>query len=113
MKHLWLGRLARPDLMKAITDLSSHLTKWSRNDDKRLYRLVCYLNSTVEHMLSGTVQDPPEKLQLSLFVDADFAGSDDNAKSTNGGLLALAGPHTSLPNTMDIQKTIMYKSLDH
>ena len=48
-------------------------------------------------MLSGTVQDPPKKLELSLFVDADFAGSDDNAKSTNGGLLVLAGPHTFFP----------------
>ena len=38
-----------------------------------------------------------ENLSLSLFVDADFAGSDDNAKSTNGGLLVLAGPKTFFP----------------
>ena len=38
-----------------------------------------------------------EKLKLLLFVDADFAGSDDNMKSTSGGLLVLAGPNTWFP----------------
>ena len=83
--------------MKAITDLSSHLTTWSRNDDKRLYRMVYYLDNTTDHLLVGAVQDPPEELSLSLLVDADFAGSDDNAKSTNGGLLVLTGPRTHFP----------------
>ena len=51
MKQLRLARLARPDLIKAINILSSRIQKWSRNDDKRLYRLTCYLNSTVNYGL--------------------------------------------------------------
>ena len=39
MKCLWVARLARPDCSKAITDLTTKMTKWSKNDDKKLYRL--------------------------------------------------------------------------
>ena len=96
MKALWLGRLARPDLVKPIGDLASFVQKWSRNCDKQLHRLVCYINSTVNSTLVGTVQDSTDELHLSLYVDADFAGERD-AKSTSGGFLTLSGPHTHFP----------------
>ena len=41
-KVLWLGRLARPDIVKPIGDLATHFQKWSRNQDKQLPRLMCY-----------------------------------------------------------------------
>ena len=94
MKALWLGRLARPDLVKPIGDLASFVQKWSRNCDKQLHRLVCYINSTVNSTLVGTVQDSTDELHLSLYVDVDFAGERD-AKSTSGGFLS--GPHTHFP----------------
>ena len=99
MKNLWLGRLSRPDIQKPIGDLASHLTTWSRNDDKRVYRLICYLNSTKDHRLVGKVGDPPSSLRLKLYVDADFSGESDNARSTSGGYLVLAGPNTWFPLT--------------
>ena len=37
MKQLWLARLARPDLVKAINLLACKVQNWIRNDDKRLY----------------------------------------------------------------------------
>ena len=83
--------------MKAITNLASHVHCWSRNDDKRLYRLVCYLDTTVTHNLTGRVGDPPECLELRLYVDADFAGDWEDTKSTSGGYLVLYGPHTYMP----------------
>lgn len=43
MKTLWCARLARPDLMKGISDLTRRLTVWSKADDKRLHRLMSYL----------------------------------------------------------------------
>lgn len=39
MKLLWLGRLACPDLVRAISGLASKFQCWSRNNDKQLYRL--------------------------------------------------------------------------
>ena len=97
MKNLWLARLARPDIQKPIGDLASRLTVWSRNDDKRLYRLICYLNDTKGHRLVCRVGDPASALKLRLYVDADFAGENDSTKSTNGGFLVLVGPNTWFP----------------
>ena len=39
MKALWLGRLARPDIVKPINDLATKVQSWSRADDKRVLRL--------------------------------------------------------------------------
>ena len=97
MKTLWLARLARPDLLKAIISLARKVQKWSRNDDKCLYRLMSYINATTEYTLTGTVNDPKEHLHLELYVDADFAGDREDAYSTNGAWLVLAGPNTYFP----------------
>ena len=97
MKNLWLARLARPDIQKAICKLTHDLQEWTRNDDWRLYRLMYFPNSTPHHRLIGRVNDPPELLKLLLFVDADFAGDDKHSKSTSGGYLVLAGPKTWFP----------------
>jgi len=97
MKQLWVARLARPDLQKAIGDLSSKITSWSRADDRRLLRLFAYLDSTKEFLLSGAVGDAMENCQLELFVDADFGGDHDDVKSTTGAILFLCGPRTRFP----------------
>ena len=75
VKQLWLARLARPDLIKALNILSSRIQKWSKNDDKRLYGFKCYLNTTANYGLKGKIGDPAEDLELSLYADADFAGA--------------------------------------
>ena len=97
MKSLWVARLARPDVFKPINDLSSKVSKWTKNCDKQLHRLICYLHSTPGYRLTGYVNDPPHKLKLKLYVDADFAGDREDAKSTSGGFLVLAGPNTQFP----------------
>ncbi|CAE7750010.1 unnamed protein product [Symbiodinium sp. CCMP2592] len=71
--------------------------KWSRNDDKKLLRLISYIDSTKTHRLVGAVSDGPRELHLALYVDADFAGERDDAKSTSGGFLVLKGPNTFFP----------------
>ena len=88
MKALWLGRLARPDIVKPIGDLATHVQKWSRNHDKQLHRLICYIDSSKTHRLVGTIRDDSSELHLALYVDADFAGEKADAKSTSGGILS-------------------------
>ena len=73
-KILMLGRLVRPDIIKPIGDLATQVQKWSRNNDKQLRRLICYINSSKTHRLVGTIHDDPSELHLALYVDADFAG---------------------------------------
>ena len=97
MKALWLARLSRPDCSKAIGDLATHVQKWSKNDDRKVHRLICYLDSTQHYVLTGRIGDRAKDLVLRLFVDSDFAGSTDNARSTSGGWLVLAGPSTWVP----------------
>ena len=97
MKALWLGRLARPDIVKPIGDMASCVQKWSRNNDKQLHRLICYINTTKTYRLVGQVGDDPRELRLALYVDADFAGEKSDAKSNSGGYLVLKGPNTFFP----------------
>ena len=81
MKALWLGRLARPDIAKPIGDMASCVRKWSRNNDKQLHRLICYIDTTKTYRLVGQVGDDPRELHLALYVDADFAGEKTDAVS--------------------------------
>ena len=99
MKALWLARLARPDILKPICNLASCVQKWTKGCDRRLFRLICYLDSSRPFRLLSTVQDKAEDLYLQLFVDADFAGERElgDARSTSGGWLCLAGPNTHVP----------------
>ena len=92
MKGLWLCRLARPDPQKAIQHLATRVQKWSRNDDKRLFRIICYLWTTRDFRLKGCIKDNHEDLYLCLYVDADFCGDFDSTQSTSGVYLILAGP---------------------
>ena len=64
-----------------------------------LFRLICFLNSTSHYRLTGKIGDPPDKLRLLLFVDADLAGDPGDTKSRSGGYLFLAGPNTWFPIT--------------
>ena len=43
MKALWLGRLARPDIVKPINGLATKVRSWSRGDDKRVLRLIQHI----------------------------------------------------------------------
>ena len=89
MKALWLGRLSRPDIIKPIGDLATCVQKWSRNNDRQAHRLICYIDSTKLHRLVGHVDDCPDDLKLSLYVDADFAGEKAHARR---GVLSTSGP---------------------
>ena len=45
----------------------------------------------------GFIGDSPDKLQLGLFSDADFAGDWADMTSTSGVFLALYGDHSFFP----------------
>ena len=61
------------------------------------FRLVCYINSTVDYTLKGYINDSPDDLYLRLYADADFAGCKKTAKSTSGVYLCLCGPNSWMP----------------
>ena len=92
MKILYGARMARWDLLKVVAMLAQRVSKWNRSCDKALHRLVCYIDSTSDHMLEGWVGDKAQDLELKLWADADFAGDRPSFRSTSGFILALAGP---------------------
>ena len=97
MKNLWVARLARPDLLRPITALASKVTKWSVNCDRMLHRLMQYMHRSADYLMLGWANDAPDDVYLELFVDANFAGDKEDAKSTSGGWLVLKGPNTCFP----------------
>ena len=97
MKQLWLARLSRPDLQQAICYLATHVTIWSRNDDKRVKRIIDYIYSTEEWRLHSYIADKPADLSLALYCDANFCGEHDDTKSVSGGILFLIGPNSLFP----------------
>jgi hypothetical protein len=97
MKILWSARLARPDLMKGISDLTRRITTWSKADDRKLYRLMSYLKGTASYVLEGKIADNAKALRLCLYTDADHASGVHDVKSTSGMYLTLEGPNSFWP----------------
>ena len=97
MKISWCARLARPDLSKAIADLTRRLTVWSRADDMRLHRLMSYLYGSKDFCLQGKIADPKESLVLCCYMHADHCSAQEDTKSSSGMFLCLEGPNSFWP----------------
>ena len=97
MKILYGTHIARWDILQATGDLTRYLTTWCAAHDKRLYRLMCYINSTLHLRQTGYVGDVAEDLWLELWVDADHGGDCADVRATTGAILILRGPNTWFP----------------
>ena len=90
--------MARYDLLKAVGSLARNITKWTRLDDHKLHRLMCYINSTLHIRMVGWVgDDSTAMMNPVLFADAGFEGCLKTSKSTSGSFVALRGPDTRFP----------------
>ena len=78
--------------------LAARVTTWSSDCDKALHRLICNINSTLDHKQRTFIGDNVSDCKLWLFADANHAGEYDN-RSTSGCLLVLVGPNTYFPLT--------------
>ena len=90
MKLLFAARLARPDIVVAITRLASKVTSWNRSHDRALHRLMQYVQHTADLELVGTLSS--EDLETAVLVmspDADLANDLETSKSTSGLWLEL------------------------
>ncbi|CAE7541323.1 JNK [Symbiodinium sp. CCMP2592] len=111
MKILYGARMGRYDLIRPVQALASLITKWDGLCDKKLHRLVCYINSTLDLNLYGWIGDAPEMLELVLYCDADLAGDRTDSKSTSGVFMCLLGPRSFMPlNALSKKQTSVSKS---
>ena len=97
LKALYTARLARLDLMWTVNLLAREVTRWTAACDRRLHRLISYMNCTEDWCQGCYVGDYASDIHLMLFSDASFAGDLKDSKSTSGGILVLVGPNTFLP----------------
>ena len=94
MTVMFAARWARFDLLRAVGHLATKLHAWDEWCDKRLERLMAYINASLKDRLIGFIGVSLEDLTLSAFADADFAGDRPEVKSASGGYLASVGPNT-------------------
>ena len=97
MKLLYAARIAPFDLLRSINSLARNVTKWTVDDDAKLYHLMCYVNSSLSKRMTGWVGNKFDDLSLSLFADADFAGCAQTLRSTSGSHMHIQGKHTRFP----------------
>ena len=81
MKILYGARMGRYDLIRPVQALASRITKWNRLCDKKLHRIVSYINSTLDLHLYGWVCDKPSDIEIVAYCDADLAGDRTDSKS--------------------------------
>ena len=94
MKILYGERMTRYDLLKAVCHSASCITKWTRQNDVEVYRLICYIQTTIEHCQHSFCGNSAHELQLAVYADADWEGDTRTHKSTSGCALALLASHT-------------------
>jgi hypothetical protein len=97
MKVLYGARMCRYDLLRPVCALASKVTKWDKTCDRKLHKLICYINSTLDMRMIGKVGNTKESINCALFSDADFAGCSETMKSTSGVFMKLSASNTHFP----------------
>ena len=60
MQAMYVARMARRDLLRAVRYLTTRITRWGKYCDKRFQRLIWYIRSSMPSMQIGFIGDPPE-----------------------------------------------------
>ena len=94
IKILYAARMGRFDLIRPVTQLAAHVSKWTDICDQKLYRLVCYINSSLGTFMYSWVGESLDDVEIVLYCDADLSGDRTDGKSTSGVFLCLIGPNT-------------------
>ena len=99
LQILYPARMIRCDLYYAVNVLCREVAKWTKACDRRLFRLICYMNQTADLCIISFVGDRLEDMRLALYADASFADCLKTSKSSTGGFLCLVGPRSFVPLT--------------
>ena len=96
MKIMYAARMARFDLLRPVQWLAKFMTKWTRQQDLELHRLVCYIQQTKSWKTVGWIGDDVKDISTVLYSDADWAGIQDKF-STSGSFCCLKGKNLFFP----------------
>ena len=104
-KCLYLSKRSRPDILTAVSFLTTRVTKSNMDDMKKLLRLLYYLSDTVDRGVVLRIGDMG--IQVRQFVDAAY-GVFSDMKSSSGGVIMIGerGP----VDASSCKQTIVTKS---
>lgn len=108
MKILYAARVARYDFQRAINALVCRVHRWNAECEDDLYRLMCYAKSSLSRRQYAWVGNHASEITPHLFADADFAGSPDTARSTNGVHLYFKGSRKYFLSVVPARSRIAY-----
>ena len=92
MKLMYGVRMSGPHLSTVVPRLSSLITKWTRDSDRRFHRIYFYLEQAKNLTLKGSLSTGDiDKVVLIAWPDADLAGEFMSTKNTNGFFLEPRG----------------------
>jgi len=97
MRILYAARYARFDLLRATNRLTSYVHFWDADCDKRLHRIMQYLQHSVNFRMFGWVGDSACDVGMHTYADSDFAGCPRTLRSTSGAQLQMEGRFTRFP----------------
>ena len=92
MKLMYGARMAMPYLCVVISRLSSQISRWTKDSDRRLLRVYSYLQNALDIKLRGSMSTADaESIKLVAWPDADLNGDVHDTKSTSGFYLEMVG----------------------
>ena len=97
MRILYCARMTRFDFLRATCRLATRISRWTKQDDKRLLRIRLHIWHHLNDRQVGVIGNNIDQTSLRLFCDADFAGDPTSQRSTRGVHLALHGSHAIYP----------------
>ena len=112
MKVMYAARMARPDLQRTIAFLARYLTKWTEDMDKRLHRLMVYIQNSLSYRMYAWndqgAADRPFKLRV--YSDSDFVGCSQTQRSTTGAIVFLTRSGAKIPLAYLSKSCLLYTS---
>ena len=91
MKLMYGVRMAWPHLCVIIGRLSSQITRWTGDSDRRLHRVYCYIHTNLHLKLRGMLSTEDfGTIKIMASPDADLAGDYMDTKSTSGFFIQVA-----------------------
>ena len=111
MKLMYAARMAVPQALAPVCRLASEFSRRSKDSDRKLYRLYCYLYCYPDLVLMGSLSTADrEKIKIIAWPDADLNSDINSSKSTSRRMAAPcrsrggAASSTALPVTLVRQR---------
>lgn len=97
MTVMYPTRVVRFDLMKNCCFLAKRIMRWDLGSDRRLHRLIGFIDKITEDVCFGWLGDPPEKFPGHMFADSSLGDCPYTLKSGMGIHFDIQGPNSRFP----------------